>query len=128
MAISLLVEESVTNQEIARYWKQRRMVEDEHFYAAIKASARLRARNLSDYEYRKFQELLEDDEFLKEDENNKETRVGVKDWWTKSKYAYLNEPAATKVDYQRRRRRRSYTYLPQNFICKRYAVIPSNGY
>ncbi|XP_012838770.1 PREDICTED: uncharacterized protein LOC105959256 [Erythranthe guttata] len=127
MAISLLVEESVTNQEIARYWKQRRTVEDEHFYAAIKASARLRARNLSDYEYRKFQELLEDDEFVKEDEN-KETRVGIKDWWTKSKYAYLNEPAAMKVDNQRRRRRRSYTYLPQNFICKFGVVIPSNGY
>lgn len=46
MAVSLLVP-SVTNQEIARYWKQRRMVEDDHFYAAIKAAARLRARNLS---------------------------------------------------------------------------------
>lgn len=42
-----MVAQSVTNQEIARYWQQRHMVEEDHLVAAIKASARLRARNLS---------------------------------------------------------------------------------
>ena len=38
---------SVTNQEIAMYWRQRSMVEEDHLLAAIKAAARIRARNLS---------------------------------------------------------------------------------
>ncbi|XP_022765768.1 uncharacterized protein LOC111310545 [Durio zibethinus] len=29
----------------------------------------------------------------KGDKKNNEIRVGIKDWWTKSKYAYLNQPA-----------------------------------
>lgn len=38
---------SVTKQEIANYWKQRRMVEEDHLSAAIKAAAWKRAQNLS---------------------------------------------------------------------------------
>lgn len=39
--------ESVTKLEIARFWRQRRIDEEDHLLAAIKAAARLRARNLS---------------------------------------------------------------------------------
>lgn len=38
---------SLTKQEIAKYWKQKRKTEEEHFLDAIKAAARIRARNLS---------------------------------------------------------------------------------
>lgn len=38
---------SVTNQEIAAYWRQKHMIEEDHLLAAIKAAARIRARNLS---------------------------------------------------------------------------------
>lgn len=41
------VASSVTRQEIAYYWKQRRMVEEDHLQAALKAAARVRARNLT---------------------------------------------------------------------------------
>lgn len=38
---------SVTNEEIAKYWRQKRMDEEDHLLAAIKAAARIRAHNLS---------------------------------------------------------------------------------
>ncbi|XP_057779908.1 uncharacterized protein LOC130998508 [Salvia miltiorrhiza] len=100
-----MVAQSVTNEEIARYWKQRHMLEEDHLFAAIKAAARIRARNLSEADYLQFQEALteEDDKFGKKNKMSKvERRVGVKDWWTKSKYAYLNQPALKPVDFHLR--------------------------
>lgn len=41
------VPESITKQEIARFWRQKRIDEEDHLLAAIKAAARIRARNLS---------------------------------------------------------------------------------
>lgn len=38
---------SVTNQEIAKYWRKKRVEEEDHLLAAIKAAARIRARNLT---------------------------------------------------------------------------------
>ncbi|KAL0368960.1 UNVERIFIED_CONTAM: hypothetical protein Scaly_1114900 [Sesamum calycinum] len=114
MAAASVVVKSVTNQEIARYWKIRRMVEEDHLYAAVKAAARLRARNLSDEDYRQFEEYLKEDDQSNDTEKheNKEIRVGIKDWWTKSKYAYLNQPAMNSSDNPRRR---CSSYLPQFF-------------
>ncbi|CAN4078674.1 unnamed protein product [Withania somnifera] len=99
---------SLTKQEIAKYWKQKRKTEEEHFLDAIKAAARVRARNLS----------VDDDNMEKEmvpkniDENMKERRVGIKDWWTKSKYAYLNQPALKFME------RHGSTYIPQLYCYK----------
>lgn len=41
------VTESVTKREIARFWYRKRIEEEEHLLAAIKAAARIRARKLS---------------------------------------------------------------------------------
>jgi len=41
------VTESVTKQEIAKFWRKKLTEEEDHFLAAIKAAARIRARNLS---------------------------------------------------------------------------------
>lgn len=38
---------SVTKREIARFWRQKRIEEEDHLLAAIKAAARLRSRNLT---------------------------------------------------------------------------------
>ncbi|XP_057470382.1 uncharacterized protein LOC130759250 [Actinidia eriantha] len=101
---------SVTNQEIARFWRQKRIEEEDHLLAAIKAAARIRARKLTEDDYRQFEESLNEDQDSKPNggsatntitnkncsitvENRKELRLGIKDWWTKSKYAYLNQPA-----------------------------------
>ncbi|KAL6993386.1 hypothetical protein U1Q18_011502 [Sarracenia purpurea var. burkii] len=124
-------EVSVTNQEIAKFWRRKRMEEEDHHLAAIKAAARIRARNLTANEYRRFEDSLEDDCGSKEskatpdfsstkDENNKELRVGIKDWWTKSKYAYLNQPAIETMDAPKRRA--STTYIPN--LCNYKPPLP----
>ncbi|KAG6773802.1 hypothetical protein POTOM_021139 [Populus tomentosa] len=107
------VTESVTKQEIAKFWRKKLTEEEDHFLAAIKAAARIRARNLSEDGYKQFEESLKDDDGAKEndttslnsgkDTRNNEVRVGIKDWWTKSKYAYLNQPAIKSKDPPKRR-------------------------
>lgn len=106
---------SVTKQEIANYWKQRRMVEEDHLSAALKAAARKRAQKFSEHDYQQFEySLKENDEYEKENNkgngDNEEKRVGIKDWWMKSEYSYLNQPTINLVDNRRRRRS---TYTPQ---------------
>ncbi|CAI8588536.1 unnamed protein product [Vicia faba] len=118
-------EESVTKREIAKFWRQKRIVEEDHLLAAIKAAARLRARNLTEQEYLSFELSLkcdhDEDEVNKVDED-KEVRVGIKDWWTKSKYAYLNQPALASMDPPKKR---TSTYVPNCLSYKPKALYPT---
>lgn len=133
-------EESVTKREIAKFWRQKRIVEEDHLLAAIKAAARLRARNLTEQEYLRFELSLknegDEDEANKEKVNwavgtnycgkkvdeDKEVRVGIKDWWTKSKYAYLNQPALASMDPPKKR---TSTYVPHIISYKPKALYPT---
>ncbi|XP_044470279.1 uncharacterized protein LOC123199372 [Mangifera indica] len=130
------VTESITKQEIARFWMQKRVVEEDHLLAAIKAAARIRARNISEEDYKQFVESLKDDDgneackknsssipSSKQDEIVNEVRVGIKDWWTKSKYAYLNQPAIESMEPPRKR---TSTYIPSCFTYKPVPVYPSS--
>ncbi|GFP89879.1 hypothetical protein PHJA_001131700 [Phtheirospermum japonicum] len=65
-----VVASSVTQQVIANYWKQRRMIEEDHLSEAIKTVARIRSRNLSDNDYLDFVHSLE----LEDDENSQRQR------------------------------------------------------
>ncbi|KAJ7944107.1 Big [Quillaja saponaria] len=125
---------SVTKQEIAKFWKQKRIEEEDHLLAAIKAAARLRARNLTEEDYKLFELSLKDDEDEDDpdeenvknvaatsdskDVKNNEVRVGIKDWWTKSKYAYLNQPAIQSMEPPKRR---TTTFIPN---CLNYKPAP----
>ncbi|KAJ8512011.1 hypothetical protein OPV22_002445 [Ensete ventricosum] len=85
---------SSTRDEIDRYWRMRRMIEEDHLLFAQKAAARIRTMALKEEDHRRFEELLKK---MSEEEQpsgggNKELRIGIKDWWTRSKYAYLNQP------------------------------------
>ncbi|GFY87934.1 2-oxoglutarate (2OG) and Fe(II)-dependent oxygenase superfamily protein [Actinidia rufa] len=128
---------SVTNQEIAKFWRQKRIEEEDHLLAAIKAAARIRARKLTEDDYRQFEESLNKDQDSKPnggsattiitknncsitDENSKELRLGIKDWWTKSKYAYLNQPAIESM--MDTPKRQTSSYIP-NF-CNYKPVLP----
>ncbi|XP_059623409.1 uncharacterized protein LOC132266535 [Cornus florida] len=126
-AVKTIVTVSVTNQEIAKFWRQKRMEEEDHLLAAIKAAARIRARKLTEDDYKRFEESLEDDDDAynssKNDENYKELRVGIKDWWTKSRYAYLNQPAIESMDTPKRR---ASTYIP-NFCGYKPAAPPTTS-
>ncbi|XP_073159012.1 uncharacterized protein [Henckelia pumila] len=120
VSINPRIELSITNREIKYFWKQRRLIEEDHLYAALKAAARIRTRSLTCDEYLRFEESLEekteheiamDTKIWGEKYENKDKeiiRVGIKDWWTKSKYAYLNEPVI-----ENPRIRSSTSYLPQ---------------
>ncbi|XP_021753021.1 uncharacterized protein LOC110718495 [Chenopodium quinoa] len=109
---------SYTRREIEKFWRKKRLEEEEHFLAAIKAAARLRATHLSEEDYLLFIESLEEEEDAntiiqkKICGNNQEIRVGITDWWTKSKYAYLNQPVIGNVG---RPSRRAY-YKPDSII------------
>ncbi|KAK8716843.1 hypothetical protein V6N13_044140 [Hibiscus sabdariffa] len=124
--------DSVTNREIAEFWRQKHAEQEDHLLAAIKAAARKRARNLSEEDYKSFEESLSDEEYNTKQNvtaptnnskgingQNNEVRVGIKDWWTKSKYAYLNQPAVESTD---NRRRRASTYIP-NFLSYKPAPL-----
>ncbi|XP_057449236.1 uncharacterized protein LOC130740593 [Lotus japonicus] len=120
-------EESVTKREIAKFWRQKRIEEEDHLLAAIKSAARLRARNLTEKEYQSFQLSLKNDD-EEEDETkeitmDKEVRVGIKDWWTKSKYAYLNQPALDSMDPPKKRT--AATYVPNFLSYEPKALYPT---
>ncbi|PON66684.1 Big [Parasponia andersonii] len=123
------VPESVTKQEIARFWRQKRIEEEDHLLAAIKAAARVRARNLSEEDYKCFEESLTaegrdaEEKNQTKDQSTNEIRIGIKDWWTKSKYAYLNQPAIESKDP---RRRRTSTYVPNCFSYKPTPLYPTS--
>ncbi|KAL6224442.1 hypothetical protein ACLB2K_003297 [Fragaria x ananassa] len=125
------VVESVTKREIDRFWTLKRINEEEHFLAAIKAAARIRARKLSEEDYRSFEESLNDedkdgkdsDAAVKTNENNDDIRVGIKDWWTKSKYAYLNQPD---MDSKEPPKRHSSTFVPNCFAYKPTPLYPTS--
>ncbi|KAK4262027.1 hypothetical protein QN277_027640 [Acacia crassicarpa] len=125
-------EESVTKREIARFWRQKRIEEEDHLLAAIKAAAKLRSRNLTEQDYLSFQEFLdnergEDNDLEKKklmvtDAQDQEVRVGIKDWWTKSKYAYLNQPAIASMEPPKKR---ASSYIPNCLSYKPNPLYPS---
>jgi hypothetical protein len=103
--------DSITNKQIKKFWRQKQIIEEEHLFAAIKAAARVRARNLSDEDYKRFEESLD-----MEDLETDVQKEGIKDWWMKSKYAYLNQPALGSSDSMKRKR--STSYVPNCFSFK----------
>ncbi|XP_030523939.1 uncharacterized protein LOC115736386 [Rhodamnia argentea] len=132
-----VAETSVTNREIARFWRQKRIEEEDHLLAAIKAAARVRARKLSEDDYKRFVESLDDVNGNAKENNaavaashmmwshakeEKEVRIGIKDWWTKSKYAYLNQPALKSMDHPRR----TSSYTPNCFSYKPVPLYPTS--
>ncbi|GLJ17771.1 hypothetical protein SUGI_0310200 [Cryptomeria japonica] len=92
---------SMTKEEVENYWRNKRVIEEEHLIAALKAAARIKTQNLTDEDYRRFEDSLaeeENTEKMKKKEFHGEERIGIKDWWTKSNYAYLNQPPVKSVE------------------------------
>ncbi|KAF5753076.1 hypothetical protein HS088_TW01G00994 [Tripterygium wilfordii] len=132
--IGKTITESVTKQEIAKFWIRKRFEEEDHLLAAIKAAARIRARNLMEEDYQRYEESLKDADGETKannssapinNEKQSEVRIGIKDWWTKSKYAYLNQPAIESNDASRAKRRAS-AYAPNCFHYKPTPLYPTS--
>ncbi|KAJ8427122.1 hypothetical protein Cgig2_030284 [Carnegiea gigantea] len=122
---------SVTRREIEKFWRKKRLVEEEHFLAAIKAAARLRAARLSQEDYLMFLEDIQEEAVVNKgsagNTNHQEIRVGIKDWWTKSKYAYLNQPAVGSAGRSSGRANRRFNYVPNKFYLCNYEYSPATA-
>ncbi|KAJ0969842.1 hypothetical protein J5N97_022719 [Dioscorea zingiberensis] len=114
---------SVTLYEIEEFWRRKRMEEEEHLLAAEKAAARIKARSLLERDYKLFEEgmlrIMEEHEggYAADGDDSKDLPVGIKDWWTKSKYAYLNQPAIKFMEKNAMPRGGTSTYTPQKVYC-----------
>ncbi|URE33235.1 hypothetical protein MUK42_02839 [Musa troglodytarum] len=95
----------------------RRMIEEDHLLFAQKAAARIRAKALKEEDHRRFEELLK--KMMEEEEQtggggggNKAPGIGIKDWWTRSKYAYLNQPTVVSAGENAAPKRPAFLPLP----------------
>ncbi|XP_066346519.1 uncharacterized protein [Miscanthus floridulus] len=96
---------SITRAEIDEFWRRKEVEAEERRLAAEKEAARIEAKTLKQMEdYVLFEQMIS--EILKEGNKGDgatmapaatggtEARmVGIKHWWTRSAYAYLNSPA-----------------------------------
>ncbi|XP_039138534.1 uncharacterized protein LOC120275878 [Dioscorea cayenensis subsp. rotundata] len=124
---SLLMKKSITLHQIHEFWQRKRLEEEEHLVAAQKSAARIRARSLTEREYKMFEERLMRSTFGDEDEKEEDADADadhykdlppvIKDWWTKSKYAYLNQPAIKYMEKNALPRRTTSGYTPQDICC-----------
>lgn len=99
--VRLHLNNSMTKEEIANYWREKRIIEEEHLLSAFKSAARIKARIFTAEDYKRFEDSLAEDEktqMKSTGETDEEKRIGIKDWWTKSNYAYLNQPPLTTVE------------------------------
>ncbi|XP_074561312.1 uncharacterized protein LOC141817572 [Curcuma longa] len=115
------VTRSITAEEINLYWRMKRMIEEDHLLAANKAVARIRAKALKEEDYRKFEKSLEETLYDAKKEGKTEANHGgemdtwirFRDWWTKSKFSYLNQPTIKSMGENAAARRPTSTYIPQ---------------
>ncbi|CAM0903373.1 unnamed protein product [Alopecurus aequalis] len=129
---------SVTRKEIEGFWRRKETEEEERRFVAEKEGARTKAKTLKVEDYMLFEQMIR--EILEEgnegDKGSKmekgitknrwtEARIGIKHWWKKSTYAYLNEPAVTTSVDENGRRKHAITYVPQERCVQVCSSIPA---
>ncbi|OEL13275.1 hypothetical protein BAE44_0025707 [Dichanthelium oligosanthes] len=113
---------SITRAEIGEFWRRKEVEAEERRLAAEKEAARIKAKTLKMEDYELFEQMIR--EILEEGNTGDgativpvaaggtEARIiGIKHWWTRSAYAYLNAPALS-MD-ENGRSKRATTYVPQ---------------
>lgn len=115
---------SITRSEIEKFWRRKEVEAEERCLAAEKEAARIKAKKLKMEDYLLFEQMIM--EILKEGNAgdgapmapaaasgiDTEARIiGIKHWWTRSAYAYLNAPALPMDENSRRKH--AITYVPQ---------------
>ncbi|GJN02078.1 hypothetical protein PR202_ga19396 [Eleusine coracana subsp. coracana] len=113
---------SITRAEIEEFWRRKEVEEEDQRLAAEKEAARIKAKAFKMEDYVFFEQMIR--EILEEgnkgdiSRTNTEARIGIKHWWRRSTYAYLNEPALTSMD-EKGRSKLALTYFPQE-RCTRF--------
>lgn len=95
---------SITRAEIDEFWSRKEVEAEERRLAAEKEAARIRAKTLKMEDYVLYEQMVR--EILMEGNGGDGSAmaaaatggteaqiVGIKHWWTRSAYAYLNTPA-----------------------------------
>ncbi|RCV34931.1 hypothetical protein SEVIR_7G209600v4 [Setaria viridis] len=113
---------SITRAEIDEFWRRKEVEEEERRLAADKEAARIKAKALKMEDYVLFEQMIR--EILEEGNTgggatmgpaaagSTEARIiGIKHWWTRSAYAYLNAPALS-MD-ENGGSKHAITYIPQ---------------
>ncbi|XP_006652639.1 uncharacterized protein LOC102720977 [Oryza brachyantha] len=133
---------SITRAEIEEFWRRKEMEEKEQRLTAEKEAARIKVKTLMIEDYALFEQMIL--EILEEGikggrareegdtttngaaaaTKSTEARIGIKDWWRKSTYAYLNEPAMTSMD-ENGRRKHAIKYIPHERCMNFFSSIPS---
>ncbi|KAJ1272277.1 hypothetical protein BS78_06G189800 [Paspalum vaginatum] len=125
---------SVTRAEINKFWRRKEVEAEERRLAAEKEAARVKAKALKMEDYALFEQMIM--EILKEGSKGDgattmaaaaaggtEARIiGIKHWWTRSAYAYLNAPALS-MD-ENGRSKHAITYVPQERCTMFFSSTP----
>ncbi|KQJ84033.1 uncharacterized protein LOC100821464 [Brachypodium distachyon] len=137
---------SITRAEINGFWRRKETEEEERRLAAEKEAARTKAKALKMEDYMLFEQMIR--EILKEGnegdgarrtetgitKNSKmvgiaasgaEARIGIKHWWKRSTYAYLNEPAVTTSTDENGRTKHAIIYFPQERCVRVCSSVPT---
>ncbi|KAM3226036.1 hypothetical protein ACQJBY_058620 [Aegilops geniculata] len=129
--------QSITRAEIDRFWRRKKLEEEDRRLDDEKEAARIKAKSLKQEEYMLFEQRIngiigekaETDEMMEEGEiaRNIEMQIGIKHWWRKSSCAYLNEPAVASIDDNKSWKKNT-GYIPQkiHFRCSPPAVYQMN--
>ncbi|XP_028791260.1 uncharacterized protein LOC114758141 [Neltuma alba] len=84
---------SLTKEEIDAFWKSRKQIEEEHLKAIASISENNKTSKYKESEKLSSVELARMKEFMGGDAGNSLERLIKKNgWWTKSNWAFLNEP------------------------------------
>ncbi|KAM0846282.1 hypothetical protein ACQ4PT_055771 [Festuca glaucescens] len=129
---------SITRKEIDGFWRRKETEEEERRFATEKEAARTKAKTLKVEDYMLFEQMIRDileegnegDKARKMERGIKknrwtEARVGIKHWWKRSTYAYLNEPAVTTSMDENGRSKHATAYTPQERCVKVCSLIPA---
>ncbi|CAL5015463.1 unnamed protein product [Urochloa decumbens] len=124
---------SITRAEIDEFWRRKEVEAEERRLAAEKEAARIKAKMLKMEDYALFQQMIR--EILEEGNagdgatmvpsaaDSTEARIiGIKHWWTRSAYAYLNAPALSKDENGRSKH--AITYVPQERCTMLFSSTP----
>ncbi|CAN6235916.1 unnamed protein product [Urochloa humidicola] len=124
---------SITRVEIDEFWRRKEVEAEERRLAAEKEAARIKAKMLKMEDYALFEKMIRE---ILEEENagdratmvpaaadSTEARIiGIRHWWTRSAYAYLNAPALS-MD-ENGGSKRAITYVPQERCTMFFSSTP----
>ncbi|KAG2573983.1 uncharacterized protein LOC120641426 isoform X4 [Panicum virgatum] len=129
---------SITRAEIDEFWRRKEVEAEERRLAAEKEAARIMAKTLKMEDYALFEQMMR--EILEGNTGDGATAsmvpaatggteariIGIKHWWTRSTYAYLNAPALSMDEMGGSKH--AITHVPQERCTMFFSSTPCQPY